>query len=164
MALNYESDKVANRHLYQPPAPHSSGEVYCIPFKATVDTSLAINHLVGLCPLPANCIPVDIKMYLDDIDGVTSLEWDVGILNADKDGLVPSSLLIDGATVGRTAGFQDMNDLECVFEPATWLAESTCPAIDAEKTVVMKIIAAAATPVAGDIYGVLYFRSSDHGK
>ena len=160
MALAYSSDVVANKALYPPAKPQSGGEVMCQRFKVTLDDEHALNDLIGLGVLPEYCLPVGLDMYLDDLDGATALVWDVGIYNTDEDDLVSGSLLIDGATVGQSAGVQGVNDYEGIHEPATWLAETDAPGIAAEKTVVMKIMTAAATPAAGDIYGVLYYTNA----
>jgi hypothetical protein len=163
MALDYSSNEVTNRHLYPPKAPHSAGEVMVTKFKVDLDASLAINDLVGLVPLPANCIPVNYKAWMDDLDGASALVHDVGILNSDKDDLVASSLLVDGSTVGQSAGLVEMNDYECAMAPETWLAETDCPEAYEEKIVAMKIMTAAGTPASGSVRGLLWYRAMENG-
>ena len=160
MALAFSSDVVSNRALYPPASPAQAGQVMAQRFKATVTDQLALNDLIGLAVIPEFCLPVGLDMYLDDLDDATALIWSVGILNTDADDLVTGSELIAAATVGRTAGVQGVNDYDGIHEPATWLAATGAPGIAAQKTLAMKVTTAATTPVAGDIYGVVYYMTA----
>jgi hypothetical protein len=161
MALQKSSDVVSNRHLLPPAKPAQAGEVMAQRFKLTVaPADLALNSLLGLAVLPENCLPVDLKMHLDDLDSATTLQWTAGILNLAQDGLVTGSELISAATVGQAAGVQGVNALGCIHEPATWLAQSGAPGLATEKIVAMRITTAP-TGVAGDIYGTLFYASVD---
>lgn len=164
MALDYNSDKVTNEKYFPSAAPASARETYVVTTETTLDDQVAINDLIGLAILPANCIPVDITVYITDIEsGGPTGSFDVGILNSAGDGLVPSSLLIDGSEAMQAGGMARMDDFECAFEPATWLAEATCPDLAVEKTILMKIIAAATTPAAGTVYCKLEYRAAENG-
>jgi hypothetical protein len=164
MALAYSSDQVTNRFQAPPASPHSAGEVYVANFEVALDADLAANDLVGLAAIPPDCIPVDICMIVPDLDtGTVALLFDVGILNAAKTDLVPSSLLIDGSTAGQAGGVARMDDYECAYEPATWLAEATSPEKHEEKIVALKVMTAAATAAAGTIRGHVLYRAAFNG-
>lgn len=165
MALAYSSDQVINRFQAPPASPHSAGEVYVADFEVELDDQVAQNDLAGLVALPPDCIPVDICMVVPDLDsgGTPAIVFDVGILNAAKTDLVPSSLLIDGSTAGQAGGVARMDDYECAYEPATWLAESTSPEKHEEKIVAMKVMTAAATAAAGTIRGHVLYRAAFNG-
>lgn len=164
MALDYNSDKVTNKKHLPSASPHSSRETHVVITKTVLDNTVATGDLIGLAILPANCIPVDIAVYCDPLEsGGPTGSFDVGILNSDGDDLVPNSLMIDGSTVMQAGGIARMDDYECVFEPATWLAEATSPALAVEKTILMKIIAEATTQVAGDVYCKLEYRAAENG-
>ncbi len=165
MSLDYSSDKITNEKYIPVKSPHSAGETMCTTFKVALDTDLAANDLIGFDLLPPDCIPVDIVFHSTDLDsgGTPAIVLDVGILNADKDDLVPSSLLIDGSTVGQGGGMARMDHYEAAYEPATWLAEATSPGISEKKTIAAKVMTAAATPQAGTIRGTIFYRSAENG-
>lgn len=164
MALTYESDNIANEKYNPASAPHSAREVYRALGKVAVADPLLITELVGLVVLPANCIPTDIKLLCDELSDATDIVFDVGILNSDKDDLVPSSLLIEGSVMCQNnGGVQDMNRDQCAFEVATWLAEATCPGINVEKIIAMKITTAATTEKAGNVHAIVDYRSAENG-
>lgn len=165
MALTYSSDQVANRFQVPPASPHSAGEVHVATFEVALDDQVALNDLVGLAAIPPDCIPVDICMIVPDLDTnvAPAIVFDVGILDAATTALVPSSLLIDGSDAGQAGGVARMDDFECAFEPATWLAAPTSPERHEEKIVAMSIVAAAATAAAGTIRGYVLYRSARNG-
>ncbi|RLA78369.1 MAG: hypothetical protein DRG33_05595 [Deltaproteobacteria bacterium] len=165
MALAYESDNIANEKYNPASAPHSAREVYRALGKVTVGDPLVENDLVGLVVLPANCIPTDIKLICDELtEAGTDIVFDVGILNAAKTDLVPNSLLIEGSIMCQAnGGVQDMNRDQCVFEVATWLAEATCPGINEEKIIAMKITTPATTEKAGNVHAIVDYRSAENG-
>jgi len=163
MALTYESDVIKNRHLYPPTSPRSAREVHCQKFEVEITAALQANDLIGLAPLPGDCIPVDIVYHSDDLDsgGTPALVMDVGVLNTARDDLVADSNLVTGSTVGQSAGFQRMNDYKGALEAATWLAKSDCPHLEDEKVVAAKVTTAPATGATGKIRGILFYRASE---
>jgi len=163
MALDYSSDAVTNRRTRPPATPHSAGEVYVCPFDVTLDDAVAANDLIGLAPLPPYCVPVTIELMATDLDSGTAMLIDVGILNDDEDDLVATSNLIDGSDVCQAGGTARSDDYEGAYEPATWLAESDCPAEHEEKIVAAKVMTAATTAVAGAIRGSLLYRAAHNG-
>lgn len=173
MALAYTSDNIANEKYTPSSAPHSAREVYRAMGTVLTTANLVINNLIGLCVLPANCIPTGITIVSTDLDAGAGLEYDVGILNEDKDDLVADSKLITGSDVGQEGGVADMDTPDCAFAPATWLAQAACPGYDADhasaainssKIVALKVSQAPATPVAsGTIYARLDYRSAENG-
>lgn len=163
MALDYSSDNITNEKYTPASAPHSAREVYRAIGTVVLDDAVEAADLFGLVVLPANCIPTDIKIISTVLDSVADMVIDVGILNADKDDLVPSSLLIDGSEVCQAGGVADMDDHEGAFVPATWIAEATCPDINVEKIVAVKVMTVAATPAAGTIYAMVDYRSAENG-
>lgn len=165
MALDYESDNISNDKYSPASAPHSAREVYRAIGVVSLDDAVEADNMVGLVILPANCIPTDITIISTDIDvnATPTIVVDVGILNSDKDDMVSSSLLIDGSTVCQAGGVARMDNHECAFVPATWLAEATCPDKNTEKIVALKVITVAATPAAGTIYAIVDYRAAENG-
>lgn len=162
MSLTFSSDIVTNKRVRPAKQPHSAGEEMAVRFKAAVTAALAINNLVGCVVLPPMCVPTDIQVYMDDIDGATSLVWSAGILDTNETDLVTGSKMIDASTAGRTAGLQVMNATG-VWDSATWLAETLCPDRMVEKIVAIKIDTAAGTPASGDIQGIVRYVSDNFG-
>ncbi|MBE9581541.1 MAG: hypothetical protein IMF18_07985 [Proteobacteria bacterium] len=165
MALAYESDNVTDKGRFPAASPHSAREVHRALGKVTVGDPLIDNDLVGLTVLPGNCLPTDIKMFCDELTETgTDIVFDVGILNADKDDLVPNSLLISGSILCQAnGGIQYMNIDQGVFEVATWLAEATCPGINEEKIVAMKVTTPATAEKAGNLHAMVDYRSAENG-
>jgi len=162
--MDYTSDQITNKKYFPGAAPHSARENYVVRGTVALDTDLEDNDIAGLVELPANCIPVDCALISTDLDtGTPAIVFDVGILNAAGDDLVPSSNLITDSDVGQAGGVERMNDRECAFAPATWLAEATCPAISAAKTVALKVTTVAATPAAGTVDFLLFYRAAEGG-
>ena len=162
MALKYSSDKITNKSYLPSAAPHSARETYVDVCVALVSDPLLDNALVGLLILPANCIPVGFRMICESLADA-ALVFDVGILNADGDDLVPNSNLVTASTVGVGGGIAYMNDPKCVWKPATWLAEATCPDINVEKTIVMKVTTPATNEAEGSVYARLRYRAAENG-
>ena len=156
MALDFSSNRVVNKHLIPPAKAYTAGQVMAQDFKVAVDNTLAINELVGLAVIPPRHHVIWLDMYLDDIDSAATLVWSAGILNVAKTDLVSGSTFIAASTVGRSAGAQAVNDFNGIYERATWEAEATAPDVNEEKIVAMKVTTAA-TAVAGDIYGTVYY-------
>lgn len=165
MALLYSSDKITDGN--RPSAsPHSAGEVYVVKDKVDIAAvKLADGDMIGACILPPNCVPIDCIMLFGDLDAGTALVLDVGILNIAKDGLVPTSLLLDGIDTGQAGGMVRMDDFEAVFDPETWLAEATCPEIYEEKIVAVEVMTTAQTVAAAarEIKIILTYRAIEYG-
>lgn len=164
MALVYSSDKITNKKYIPSATPHSAREEYVVTSKVTVGDPLVDNDLVGLSILPPNCIPTDIKILCDELSDGTDIVFDVGVLNTATTDLVASSLLMEGITVCQnTGGIAYMNKDECVWTPATWLAESACPDLNVEKTIALKVTTPATTEKVGDLHVRFCYRAAENG-
>jgi hypothetical protein len=71
--------------------------------EATID-QLDVNNLLGLCVLPAGCVPIDFILIEDALDTGTALVQDVGVLNALETGLTASTNFLTSTTVGQAGG------------------------------------------------------------
>lgn len=98
------------------PAPTSpiAGGLVNVPFKRSIDASAEItaaNDKLRVAVLPADHVPVDCFVSLGDLDGGTALVWDLGIEDTTQSPSDTTDLdcLIDGATVGQSAGVQRPN-------------------------------------------------------
>ena len=164
MALAYSSNKITNEKYSPAAAPHSAGEVHTIEAVVAIGDPLVDNDLVGLMPLPGNCIPVDFKMTCEELSDGTDIIFDVAILNEAGTDIVPNSDLVSASVMAQNNGGQQiMNSLECVFAPATWLAEATCPDVEVAKTIVAKVTTPATTEKTGSFYCSLQYRAVENG-
>jgi len=158
----YSSDLITNKKQIPAVNAVQARQVYCVPFQVTLSSALALNDLIKLAELPNDCVPVDFVAFLSDLDtnGTPALVWDAGILNSDGDDLVSNSKIVSGSTVGQAAGVQRMNASDCVFNYATWIADSECDGRYKNNIVAMKVTTAPATGAAsGTIKGLLFYRS-----
>ena len=162
MALDYTSDAITNLKTSPPPTPHSAGEVYAIPFYVYLDDEVTTSDLIGLAPLPPDCLPIGITQVVSDLDEGTALVYDVAILNDDKDDIVANSDFISGSTTGQAGGTERLSSDE-ILDPATWLAETDCPEAHEWKYVAAKVTTPATTATTGTIRGILTFRAARNG-
>lgn len=137
MAL-YMGDK------YDQPAVTPSGAgAITVYGEATVDTNLADNDIVGVGYLPAGARIVDMTLVSDDLDSVSGLVLDAGLVNSDEDDL--ATVLISGSTVGQAGGV-DLMDVTAAVATAI---QADPPSAD--QLVGIKVTTVAATPVAGTV-------------
>lgn len=96
--------------------PHGQGEVRTVEgiFDVAVEgggTALALNDVVWMCQLPANCVPLSCHTYNDEMDtGADAIVWDVGIVDDPEGSTEDADLFISGSTAGQSAGGADDED------------------------------------------------------
>lgn len=136
-------------------APQSAGEVYVNQGMKVIPATHDAADIVKLCNLPADCMPVDFKLALEELDsnGTDTLTFSVGILNAAGDDLVSGTEFIVGA----------VSDADALHVPNSpnWLLGIDVSSSD--RIVAMKITAAAATAAEGKAVGTLSYRASEWG-
>jgi hypothetical protein len=97
---------------YRPPAtPQAAGVQYVSDGKLDLTPDQMLEgDVIGLCVLPADCIPIDFMLVCDDLDESTNLKVSVGVLNEDKDDLDEEDhdLLIEESTVAQAGGTAQM--------------------------------------------------------
>jgi hypothetical protein len=122
-------------------SPAAAGEVIVADGTLEVTAGqIAVNDLVGLVILPAFCVPLDFILIEDDLDTGAALVQDVGVLNADKNGLVSATNFITGTTIGRAGG-----SLRATALPDALIAPSATDRIIAVKTTTGGVLPVKAT-------------------
>jgi len=162
----FTSYQVTNKKYFPAAAPHSAREVHCVVSGLlTMPVTAAADDVGLLVALPANCIPVDCVLISTDLDtdGAPAMVIDVGILDTTGLDLVATSELIDASDVCQAGGTARMDSINCALLPATWLAETLAPDIQAEKIVALKVVTVAATKAAGTVYFELFYRAAESG-
>lgn len=150
----YKSDKVTNERYDPSASPHSAREIYgvCTKTSLLVTDVMTLDDVVQLAVLPANCVPVDCKIFVGALDSGATLTVTVGILDADGTGIVPNSLVVAAdSDVGQAGGTLEADNVDLIFDHATWLDEASCPEITAEKILAILVTASATGGVAGTI-------------
>lgn len=140
-------------------APHSACEVMVSAGKYSALDTLAAADLIGLAILPAGCMPVDFLLGTDDLEdssATPAITLTVGILNDDEDDIVASSNFITADDVAQAGGIARANLI-------TFL-DSIAVDNDDDRIIVAKVVAAATTPKAGDVYGNLLYRAENFGE
>jgi hypothetical protein len=105
--------------------------------------------VIALCSLPAGCVPLDLTVVMDDLDGGAGLVWDGGGINAAEDAV--DQIMISASTVGQSAG----------------LARSTLfpmvAPVETETLFGVHITTVAGAAQAGTIRGILTYRATEYG-
>jgi len=99
----YESGTV---EAYRPPAvPQAAGVAYVSCGKRTMEPEeMLVGDVIGLCVLPADCVPIDFALVPDDLDTGTNLKLSAGVYDKDTGDLDSETIMIDESTVGQTGG------------------------------------------------------------
>jgi len=155
MAL-VKSDKAT----YDRPAssPHSSGEVYVESARVSAPSTLAAGDILVFCKLPAECIPEDLRVESDDLDGAAAIVIDFALMELGGADIIANSELIDGSTVAQGGGVDLMDNL-----PAARRAVVE-KAVPRDRWLTGKVVTVAATPQAGSIKASLFFRAAEWGE
>jgi hypothetical protein len=109
MASNLKSTQATNKDIVMTP---SGANDLCVTFADFPVVTLVINDIVEMCPLPANCVLVDLIADFPDMDTSTGFVWDAGLLSgnwAASGARTLAATYISGATVGQSAGIQKPN-------------------------------------------------------
>lgn len=125
-----------------------AGQIVAAVGEVEAPDSLAADDIVALCHLPAGHEPIDFMLQSDDLDDGTGISMTAAVLNADMTDVLASTDFITTSTIGRTGGVARANQL----------AGLQLAASDADRVVGVKIAAAATTPQAGTIKGVLLYK------
>lgn len=147
----YESDTVGAKNPAA--SPHSAGEVHVNTGRVAVDVALATDDIVGLCVLPAGCIPTDFVLKLEAIADAAQ-ELSVGLANADKTDI--TNVLITDSVVGIGGGI--------VHVDATDLDLQAMRALTTDRYIALKVVTEATNAIAGEIMGELYYRAVEQDE
>lgn len=121
--------------------PAEAGKVMVSDGTAEVTADqIAVDALVGVSILPAGCVPIDFTLIEDDLDTGTALVQAVGVLNSTEDGLVASTNLLTGSTIGRAGG-----SARATAMPDALITPSDSDRIIAVKTTTGGVLAVQAT-------------------
>lgn len=151
----FTSDLITNLARRPLVLPQSVGEVVCQSAVVSVPVTHAANDIIKLNVLPANCVIVDFKLLLEELDSnaTDTLTYDAGILNSDGDGLVTNTKLI-------FAGVSDSDLLQSINVAEGML---NIGVDDEARTIAAKITNVAATKAAGTATGILTYRLAAYG-
>ena len=152
---NFKSDRCQVYTGYQPAiTANQAGEVKAVRGKVTLPTSLAINDIVELVPLPAGHVIVDAILDSDDLDSGSALVMDVAIINSGGTDVVSNTTIISSTTVGQTGGVARMDE-----QGGPRIASS-----QTTRNVGVKITTDAATNVEGELGLTLFYRAANQGE
>jgi hypothetical protein len=151
----FTSDLITNLARRPLVLPQSTGEVVCQSAVVSVPVTHAADDIIKLNVLPANCVIVDFKLLLEELDAhaTDTLTYDVGILDSAGTGLVSGSKLI-------SAGVSDSDLLQSINVAEGML---NIGVDDEARTIAAKITYVAATKAAGTATGILTYRLAAYG-
>ena len=135
------------------PYPHYAGEVVAQRFTFTVPTDIALNDIIEMAILPNGNVPYDVVFDSDDLDtnGAPAIVWDCGIMSGTPGDTVSARTcgdeLLDGITTSQGGG---------VVRPTLAKAFSITPS-GSDRSIGLKLVAAAATPAAGTVGLTVFF-------
>ena len=129
------------------PYPDSSGDVNAVRYSMAVPTNMIVGDILELGCIPAGCRVVDLILDCDDIDtnGAPTVAFDVGIMSGAWGDPTPT----------RTCGAEffsasNVGQAGTVARPTLKSAFQTAP-VNTERSIGVKMTAAAATPAVGNI-------------
>jgi hypothetical protein len=102
---------------FRVPTPSAAGEVVAIRYEYDYTGDESDGDILDLGILPANTTVLDMVADVDDVDGGSDFEFDVGLMNGNvgdtfgPDGTTPRTCgaeFFDGATIGQDAGIARM--------------------------------------------------------
>ena len=131
-------------------SPDAAGEVYAVRGEIDLAAALALNDVIEMVKLPADCVPVDFAIDTDDLDtGVTpELAMAVGFTAG------TNAEFRAAAAVGQAAGLVRMDSV---------LAPRIAPTT-ADRVVGLKVTTAPATgATTGTIGFTLFYRAARYG-
>lgn len=145
-----------NVHKSRPPVmPDEAGKL--LVSDGTIETTVAataINSTIGLCVLPARCIPIDFILVSDELDtGSDLITMSVAILDSAGTDVVALTDFLTESTIGQGGGSA---------RATAFPAEVITPQ-DADRIVGVKVIAGANAGAIGTLRGILTYRSEEYG-
>ena len=142
----YETDAAKTNK----PAPtgSSGAEVLAVRGVVTLPDTLAINELIKGAILPAWHVPVDVIVDADDLDSATSITLTAAVLNAGLTDIEAGTNFFTASTIAQGGGLARMD-----LKTGPRLAVSS-----SDRYVGLKVVAAAGTPVAGDVGFTMLYR------
>lgn len=156
-AITIKSPLMQTNTGFRPPVtPSQAGEVIAVRTQVAVGTTLPINSILQMVPLPPECVPVDVILDVTDLDSnvTKTATFSVGILNEDEDDLVSTKLFISQADTPQAGGVKRADQVNG-FRVAR---HATLP-----QTIAIKVHAAAATAKAGTVGLTVLYRAASFG-
>lgn len=135
-------------------------EVVTVRERITLTTAQEVTgNVLEFAVLPANCVPVGYKLRSDDIDSVTGVTLDLGIINAGETAVSASvadggSKWVTASTLGQAGGL-----LLDTASAAAWKIPGDVLPSSANRIVGVVFAAGPTTPVAGMIELEFSYRS-----
>jgi len=140
-------------------SPHSAGEVYVSDGYYDLAAALVVDNIVKLCRIPANCVPIDCMLDMDDLDSVAGLVGDLALMEEGGADVIADSQMILGSTLGQAAGVARMDHLTAAKRAVIKKA------VDKPRLVVYKVTTAPATgEITGRIYAAVFVRAAEYGE
>ena len=146
-----------NVQKYRPPVmPDEAGKLLVSDGSIEVTVAgTAINSTIGLCVLPARCIPVDFTLVSDELDthGTSEITLSVGVLDTAGTALLADTNLLTENTLAQAGG----------YARATAFPTAVITPSDADRVIAAFAVAGAATGAIGTLRGILTYRSEEYG-
>lgn len=152
----YQSKELTERR----PAlnPRSASEVVSVRAEFDLSAVLALNDLIEMAILPANCVPVDFVLDCDDISTAADVTLDVGVMAGTVGDTTPGNRttgaeVFAASTVGQAGGL-----VRPTLKTATRIAPATV-----DRAIGIKVAAAATATATGKIGLTMFYRSARYG-
>jgi hypothetical protein len=148
----FKTDIVTKAAITPPVVSAGAGVVVAQQGIVAVPITHAANDIVQLNILPKGCVVVDFKLASAELDthGTDTLAYTVGVLNSTADGVVTNTNLITAGKM-EVAKVQGINSI---------LGLKNIGVDTVDRVIALKIDTVAATKAAGDLIGILEYRSA----
>ena len=139
-----------------PISPEHAGHIVSQYSEVLVPNTLALNDILRMCRLPANCVPVGVWVHCDAIDTGAVLRCQVALEDPDNLESIIASSELTAAAYPISGAIAHMTSF-----PAAILQNAA--ALATERRVVIKITTAGTTKVEGTVRMLLQYRAADFG-
>lgn len=157
---NFKSQNVSRQN--PAPVPVAQEDITVREKITLTAAQVAINNVLELAVLPANCVPVDYVLIADDLDsgGSPTSTIDLGILTTALDAVSTAAAdggdeWVDGSNLTQAGGIL----LATASKAANEVLGAVQPA-GVDRVVGVKLMTASATPAAGSITLQMTYRST----
>ena len=140
------------------PSIHSAGEVHVAEGKYDAGVDIVVDDIIKLHKIPANCIPIDCRLEMDDLDDATAMVVSLALMEEGASAILTNSEMIKDSTLGQAGGVARMDQLDTARRAVLEVA------VEKKRFVALKVETVAGTPAAGRIKASVLFRAAEYNE
>lgn len=157
MALLWSKQALATNPT---PGIHSAGELHVVEGKYDLAAALEDEDIVVLTRIPPDCIPVDARLEVDELDtGADAIVGDLALMEMGAVAALANSELILDSDLGQAGGVARMDQLDTARRAVLEVS------VEKERNVVFHVTTAPGTgATSGRIKATVFFRAKEYDE